>query len=156
MSDVPGQAAFIEPPIYERCDGADHAEGGAVQRMVAHHQPADVAAGAAVDLSASVAGAVPGTFSGELLDRVRGGVGHSRIIAGWLVPAPRKLKRSTGNPKLFNDFIAWKTTLLCIVPPNKGCGWATRAAYWASEEPRLSSASNLPAGPARSIDWIFA
>ena len=39
-----------------------------------------------------------------------------------LRPVPRKLKRRTGKPNEFSAFMAWKTTLLCIVPPPRGCG----------------------------------
>ena len=55
-------------------------------------------------------------------------------------------------PRLFSAFIAWKTTLLCSVPPYSGCGWQTRAAWVASGEPAFSSASSWPAGPFRKKD----
>src|SRR5579864_6768036 len=67
----------------------------------------------------------------------------------WLRPAPRKLKRSAGMPRLFNAFMAWKTTLLCRVPPYTGWGWQIRAAWVAAGEPSFSKASSCPAGPCR-------
>src|ERR1700744_5075891 len=50
--------------------------------------------------------------------------------------------------------MAWYTTLLCIVPPNKGCGWHTRAERVAAGAPSFSSPSSLPAGPSRKNDLI--
>ena len=50
--------------------------------------------------------------------------------------------------------MAWYTTLLCMVPPNKGCGWQTSAACVASGWPSFSSASSRPEGPSRKKDLI--
>src|SRR5579875_2275495 len=73
----------------------------------------------------------------------------------WLRPVPRKLKRSTENPKphspALRTFIARYTTLWCMVPPYSGLGWQTRAAKGASGEPVFRSASSLPAGPSNSM-----
>src|SRR5207253_8707507 len=52
-----------------------------------------------------------------------------------------------GNPKLLSAFMAWKTTLLCSVPPYSGCGWQTTAACVALGDPALRSASRRPAAP---------
>src|SRR5271157_392501 len=71
-----------------------------------------------------------------------------------LSPVPRKLNRSTGNPTECSAFMAWKTTLLCIVPPNTGCGWQTSPACVAVAEPTFSRASSRPAGPSRKNDRI--
>src|ERR1039457_6087013 len=68
----------------------------------------------------------------------------------WLRPVPRKLKRSTGSPNDDSAFMAWYTTLLCMVPPPAGCGWHTSAEYGASSRPVFNSASSRPAGPGRS------
>src|SRR5439155_15903332 len=67
---------------------------------------------------------------------------------------PRKLKRSTGNPKLFRTFIVWKTTLLCMVPPYRGCGWHTRAACAGCSLPVFRRASRRPAGPSMKRERI--
>ena len=52
--------------------------------------------------------------------------------------------------------MAWKTTLLCIVPPPSGCGWQTTAAYSADGLPTFSNASNRPTGPFKKNDLMFA
>src|ERR1700694_3352966 len=72
-----------------------------------------------------------------------------------LRPVPRKLKRSTGNPKLLSAFMAWKTTLLWSVPPKSGCGWQTTAACVALGDPALRSASRRPAGPVRNKERML-
>src|ERR1051325_886546 len=66
------------------------------------------------------------------------------------------MKRSTGKQKPLSAFMAWYTTLLCIVPPYKGWGWQTSAACVASGAPWFSSASRRPAGPLRKKDLIPA
>ena len=66
-----------------------------------------------------------------------------------LCPAPRKLKRSTGQPSpqegSLRTFMVWYTTLLWRSPPKAGWGWQTSAANGAPGAPRFRTASNLPA-----------
>jgi hypothetical protein len=45
---------------------------------------------------------------------------------------------------------------LCMVPPNKGCGWQTSAACVASGWPSFSRASSRPEGPSRKKDLMPA
>ena len=68
-----------------------------------------------------------------------------------LSPVPRKLNRNTAPPHASNAFAAGYTTLLCSVPPNRGCGWQTTAAN-RGRAPCAGvhkTASSFPAGPAR-------
>src|SRR5918993_28803 len=68
-----------------------------------------------------------------------------------LRPTPRKLKRSTAQPVRASPFVPWYTALVCIVPPNCGCGCAnTTAARSGSRAGSSRSASSGPAGPERS------
>ncbi len=68
------QPVFIDPEVNQRLDCADHAEGRAVQRVLRHEQPADMATRHAADLSAAVAvgRAAPWAGIGKLLERVSG------------------------------------------------------------------------------------
>src|SRR5260370_4424184 len=53
--------------------------------------------------------------------------------------------------KASSDFAAWYTTLLCIVPPKSGCGWARTAASGGCGLPAgvQRIASRRPAGPSK-------
>ena len=60
-----------------------------------------------------------------------------------LVPAPRKLKRSTAHPTRLSAFAAWYTTFVCIVPPN--CGLRVR------EDDRGAEAVRVPEADAAVV-----
>ena len=78
--NVRRQPLLIQPEVNQRRDGAGHAEGAAGERVVLHRQPADVAAGQAADLCATVGvgGATPNADFGQLPERMRG-IGHGRL-----------------------------------------------------------------------------
>src|SRR5687767_9518292 len=68
-----------------------------------------------------------------------------------LRPTPRKLKRRTAQPTRESPLVPWYTALVCIVPPNCGCGCAnTTAARSGSRAGSSRSASSGPAGPEKS------
>ena len=62
---------------------------------------------------------------------------HRRFPA--LAPTPRKLKRSVGMPVSCSARATVVTTLLSMVPPNKGCGWHRPPHSWLRDAPVLDN-----------------
>ena len=72
----------------------------------------------------------------------------------WLLPTPRKLKRSVAKPRRTKVWYRLWTMRLFIVPPACGCGWRISATGARGRGPGLKRPSRRPSGPGKMTSGI--